>query len=153
VLAALSRAVVVVEAARRSGALITVDHALDLGLEVFAVPGSVETPQAEGANRLLRDGAHVLTDVGELLEVMGWDRVGERRASPAGRPEAEPGSAERTRLTGCLGTVPRSLDQLVMAAHLPAARVLSLLTALEMEGVARREPAGWTATVRREPRA
>ena len=70
VIAGLSSGVVVVEAASRSGALITVDHAPDLGLEVFAVPGSVESTQAEGTNALLRDGAHLLTSGSEVLEVL-----------------------------------------------------------------------------------
>lgn len=166
VLAALSQAVVVVEAARRSGALITVDHALDLGREVFAVPGSIETPRAEGTNALLRDGAHLLTEARDLLEVMGWEVAPNNRsagrsagqkagsdapsmgASPDG-PRSSGASTERTVLIGCLGPVPRVLDDLIQATGLSPSRALSLLTTLEMEGAARRELTGWTLGGRR----
>jgi DNA processing protein len=71
VLAALGFGVVVVEARDRSGALLTVDHALDLGIEVMAVPGSAEALPSRGTNRLLRDGAHLVTSGREVLEALG----------------------------------------------------------------------------------
>ncbi len=172
VLAALCSGVVVVEAAARSGALITVDHALDLGLEVFAVPGSIETPQAEGTNALLRDGAHVVTSATDVLETLGWEprraptdgssRAGEdggtggtpdaprqmsqqpEHGAAAGRPDSS-ALPDRRVLADCLGRVPRTLDELVEASRLPPSRILSLLTALEVEGVARRGLDGWIA--------
>lgn len=178
ILAALSAGVVVVQAARRSGALITVEHALDLGREVFAVPGSVERRQSEGVNALLRDGAHVLVRARELLEVMGWGAgrgewdpsptVSVSRTSPVEEPshpaaargsgEGEPsgtdevgsaGPSDRSRVRSILELIPRPVDALVGDLGIPAQRVLAALTRLELDGVACREGGGWTCRDRR----
>jgi DNA processing protein len=71
VLAALSFGVVAVEAGERSGALITVDHALDMGIEVMVAPGAADLPSTRGTNRLARDGAHLVTSAREVLESLG----------------------------------------------------------------------------------
>lgn len=73
IIAGLSGAVVVVEAAVRSGALITARHALEAGIDVFAVPGDVDRETSEGANRLIADGAHPVVSVADLVE--GLERV------------------------------------------------------------------------------
>lgn len=166
VIAALSGAVVVVEARGRSGALITVDHALDLGLDVFAVPGSVESRASDGTNALIRDGAHLLTSAADLLEAMGWDRlpgsrrsaeepgrsgtpgtgpVGEGRAGsePRGTPPEGPGDADAHLVASALGSAPRPVDDLVDKLALPASRVLAALTRLELRGSAARAGDGW----------
>jgi len=162
IIAALSKAVVVVEAAARSGALITVDHALDLGLDVFAVPGSVETLQAQGTNALLRDGAHLLTTGDELLEVMGW-RAGRqgvagdetRAVSLAGgamtvgtatTASAGPGpakGAEEGAIETVLGRGAQPLDVLIAALQLPPPRVLASLARMELQGIVRKEGGAW----------
>ena len=71
ILAALSSAVVVVEAAEKSGALITVEHALDLGRDVYAVPGALDAPQSRGCNVLIRQGAQVITSPEEFGRDLG----------------------------------------------------------------------------------
>ena len=156
ILAGLSAGVVVVEAARKSGAFITVDHALDLGLEVFAVPGSIEMTQSEGANALIQDGAHLLTRGSEVLDVIGW------------RPMADPGGplpgvseglgkgghdvspsgldADLVRVRAAFGREPRVLDQLVPDVGLSAARILAALTHLELRGSVARTGDGWSLT-------
>ena len=166
VIAALSRAVVVVEARGRSGALITVDHALDLGLEVFAVPGSVESRASDGTNALIRDGAHLLTSAADLIETMGWDqsptsrvpaeeqdRGGAPGAGPAGEgragsesrstPPEGPGDGDANLVASALGCAPRPVDDLVDELALPASRVLAALTRLELRGSAARAGDGW----------
>jgi DNA processing protein len=162
IIAALSKAVVVVEAAARSGALITVDHALDLGLDVFAVPGSVETLQARGTNALLRDGAHLLTTGDELMEVMGWrpfrgsvEDEGTSVDSPAGiavtsgtitTASAGPGlatGAEQGAIESVLGDGAQPLDLLVDALQLPPRRVIAALARMELQGVVRQEGGAW----------
>ena len=132
IIAALASGVVVVEAARKSGALITVDHALDLGREVFGVPGSLENPQAEGVHALIREGAHLVTSAAEILETMGW--------VPA---DLGPLFAEVEGSGIRLDRTPRSLDELVEGSGLSPAKLLSLLTRMEMEGRAVRGPEGW----------
>ncbi len=71
ILAGLARAVVVVQAGIRSGALITVDHANDIGVEVLAVPGPADLPASRGVNELLRDGAGVATSASDVLSLLG----------------------------------------------------------------------------------
>jgi DNA processing protein len=103
ILAALADTVVVVEAGERSGALITVEHALDLGREVYAVPGSVDSPQSRGSNRLLADGAGAATSVKDLTPALrwGWRKWAEepgaldRLRQGDGVPEREGGLRER----------------------------------------------------------
>jgi DNA processing protein len=157
ILAALSDTVVVVEAGERSGALITVDHALDLGREVYAVPGSVEAPQSMGSNRLLLDGARPVTRLRDLEPALRWgwrkwaaepgrlDPGWAGDEGPGLRGEPLPGSAatdprDPVRL---LGPAPRSLERLVAGSGLPPGKLLALLTELELRGVARREGEGW----------
>jgi DNA processing protein len=145
IIAALSYGVVVVEAGPQSGALITADHALDLGVEVFAVPGSVELQQARGTNRLLQEGAQLVTAPWEVVEALGWPGApgqagGAAKTDPASRRPALP---ELARITELLGPAPRSLDSLVHGLDLPAERVLAALTRLELAGTAVRSEEGW----------
>lgn len=129
ILAALARVVVVVEAGRSSGALITVDHALDLGIDVWAVPGPIEVATNEGSNRLLAEGARPLVSVSGFIESLTGARppqesVGDARASGPAR-----------RLLSCLGTDTLGVDELASRMGLAPASTLGLLTELEMEGL------------------
>lgn len=134
ILAALSRALVVVEAGERSGALITVDHALDLGVEVWAVPGPVDEPACLGSNALLSDGARALVSVSRFVEtVLGGAPEGETRA-----PTALPGPEGD--VLAALGGGSRSADEVVRATGLPSGRVLALLSGLELSGRVSRLP-------------
>lgn len=130
ILAALSDTVVVVEAGARSGALITVDHALDLGIDVWAVPGPIDLGACTGSNRLLADGAHALVSVASFIEEVGG---GERsaRSSPEGPP---------TRLLSVLAQEPMNVDELAARLSLSAPEVLMMLTELELAGAVRRLP-------------
>ena len=97
----LSRGVVVVEAAERSGSLITANYALEQSREIFAVPGSPLDPRAKGANRLIREGATLTESAEDVLAVLrpilggGFRRAGYRRASSAGGRQV-PGSGSRS---------------------------------------------------------
>ena len=138
IIAALSRAVVVVEAAERSGALITVDHALDLGRDVFAVPGSVERANSRGTNAMIRDGAGIVTSPEALANEMDWlDRPlrGAREASPrkAVRPNfADP---DEERLWLALEEESHHVDVLSRKVGLDPGRTLAALLSLEMGGL------------------
>jgi DNA processing protein len=95
-IAALARAVVVVEAPRRSGALGTAEYAADLGRDVFAVPGPVDCEQTRGCHQLLREGAYLLESAQDLIDVLGYPKEGRPRSLPApGPPLPQPGSAAR----------------------------------------------------------
>ena len=139
ILAALSEGVLVVEAAERSGALITADLAVELGREVMAVPGSVFAPQSRGANALLRVGAAPMTDPADVLGLV------RSPLRPAG--DRAPASSVGPRLAGdqaaawaVLGSDGKGLDDLVRVTGLPADRVLAALCLLEIAGWAEREP-------------
>lgn len=69
-IAALSKAVLVIEGARRSGTISTVHHAANLGKEVFAVPGPINSKQSEGPNYLIKEGAHIVTEMSDILDII-----------------------------------------------------------------------------------
>jgi DNA processing protein len=134
-LAALARAVVVVEAARESGALNTADHANELGRELLAVPGSIYAPMSRGTNALLRR-AHPLVAPETLLEHLQLD------AAPLSLfPSAPPGDVgpEALRVWDVLAETPLHVDELARAARLATGPALAALSLLEVGGWARQE--------------
>src|SRR5262249_34959857 len=142
----LALAIVVVEAAKRSGSLITARLALDQGREVFAVPGSPLDPRAEGTNGLLKQGATLVTEAADVVNVVK-PILGEAVEQPAHEPDsgtprnaAEPASDERARILGLLGPTPVSIDDLVRLSQSSPAIVRTVLLELELAG--RLEPHG-----------
>lgn len=143
IIAALARAVVVVEAGDRSGALITVDHALDLGRDVLAFPGSVESPQARGTNRILRDGARLLTHPEAILDELPGLVVEGSARNDEGTVKANPGldlPSELLPLWTVLENEPRDLETLAREARLSTREAVAGLTILELMGCAQRCP-------------
>lgn len=197
IIAGLSLGTVVVEAGTRSGALITASLAAEMGRDVFAVPGSIFSPQSEGCNRLLRDGAKPACSVLDILEEYpafcpqsikdGWQEA----AAQSGPPEqitletlskprrsrvSAPSQAKKPETPACappeeeeppqtpesphlpepaapeglsetqlavfrqLSLSPRHVDEIALAANLELRRVLAVLTALEIRGLARSLP-------------
>lgn len=132
ILAGLAQAVVVVEARAQSGALITAEFALEFGREVFAVPGSVLNPRTQGTHQLLREGAHLATGAGDVL-----DRLG---IPPRPRDVAFLDPEEQALFD--LLEEPLDLDDLVRACGRSTPVVAAMLTALEVRGVVRRLPGG-----------
>lgn len=127
----LSRGVVVVEAASRSGALITARCALDQGREVMAVPGSPLFPHTEGSNRLLRDGAALVTGAADVLEVLGWGWTGAGDGPPAGGEAPEAGTDGREREILRFLSTERHVNDLAEGLGLPVSDLLPRL--LDME--------------------
>ncbi|HKF07323.1 MAG TPA: DNA-processing protein DprA [Xanthobacteraceae bacterium] len=130
--------VVVVEAARRSGSLITARFALEQGREVFAVPGSPLDPRAEGSNDLIKQGATLVTEAADVLAdlrpIIGTPielRAEEPEAPP---PPAELGAAERARIVELLGPTPVPIDDLVRLSGSSPAAVRVVLLELELAG-------------------
>lgn len=132
IIAALSKAVLVVEAGQRSGALITASHALELGREVWAVPGPIDAELSVGCNRLILDGALPAISVDLLGEFLGFSAA----ARPCGPP------AERDPLLAALGHSSLSVDELARAAGLDAQEAASRLLALQLEGAVQRLDGG-----------
>lgn len=139
IIAALSRAVVVAEAPARSGALITVEHALDLGREIFSVPGSIERETSDGTNALLRDGAHVVTGPGAVLAVLGWEDASDGSVGTA--PPVRLGSGAR-RVWRVLAREPLHVDEVARRAEVEVGDALSALLTLEVEGFVRQHEGG-----------
>ena len=154
-IAGLALGVLVVEAAERSGALITARLAGDLGREVFAVPGRITSEASRGTNAVIQDGAKLVRDwtdvVQELPEV--WRRsLGERSVSSAAPPSVD-GDAARV-LALLRPDEPLQIEQLIAQGGLDAGRVGAVLVSLEIEGRARQiEGQRWVATVPRVRRA
>src|SRR6266480_684730 len=139
-LAGLSLGVVVVEAAERSGALISAGFAADLGREVFAVPGRITSASSAGTNRLIQDGAKLITCwqdvVSELPEP--WRRM-VRASSPTTQNPARPdGESDEGRILAMLTPdEPQHIERLIARGGLEPARVAATLVALELGGWAR----------------
>jgi DNA processing protein len=135
----LSLGVVVAEAARRSGTLITARLALEQGREVFAVPGSPLDPRAEGTNGLLKQGAALVTEAADVIAVLR-PILGQPMELSAQEPEAdapaphEPEADERARIVALLGPTPVGIDDLVRLSGAPPAIVRTVLLELELAG-------------------
>jgi len=147
----LALGVVIVEAAKRSGSLITARFALEQGREVFAVPGSPLDPRAEGTNGLIKQGATPVTETADIIAVLQPILEGkeipprELEARPAeGGPseEVEPAADERARIVGLLGPAPLSIDDLVRLSKSSPAVVRMVLLELEIAGRLERHGGG-----------
>jgi DNA processing protein len=134
----LSAGIVVVEAAKRSGSLITSRFALEQGREVFAVPGSPLDPRCEGTNDLIKQGATMVTeaaDVTTVLQPILGRPIAQRAEEPeAPSPAAEPAADQRTRVIGLLGPTPVPIDDLIRLSGSSPAVVRTVLLELELAG-------------------
>ena len=148
VMAALGRAVVIVEGTERSGASITAEFGAELGREVLCVPGEAGRRLSEAPNRLLRDGARVCESVTDVLRAIAVDDPGSGVARGLADPAALPvlvldhgGAAVRDVLHE-LGAAALTIDQLAGRCRLPVAKVAAAVSDLEVEGLARRVEGG-----------
>ena len=126
IIAGLCAATIVVEARERSGALITADFALELGRDVFAVPGEITAARSAGTNNLLRQGAAPLLGVDDVLEAIGVERA---PLSPTAV------SASAGKLLEALADRPQGADELTRVCGWEGARVSAALVELELAGL------------------
>jgi DNA processing protein len=133
IISGLSRAIVIVEAGERSGALITANYAADQGREVFAVPGNILSPGSAGCNELIRQGATPLlaaTDLLDYLKLSTWPEP------PSTQPAFAPDPLEEKLLIH-LSAEPCHIDELVRRSTLTTPQVSGLLALLELKGLVR----------------
>ena len=174
IISGLSLGILVVEAALKSGSLITARYAAEQGREVFAIPGSPLDPRCRGTNDLIRKGAHLVEVVEDVLEVL--DRISSPFLPPqdAAAPEAlslfaDSGTAEtmrrsepenilsvpledspglRQKVVEALGPAPLRTDDLIRTLNLPVQQVQNILLELELAGCLQRHPGGMVSLMR-----
>ncbi len=130
----LSLGVLVVEATLESGSLITANYALEQNKEVFAVPGNVTSPNSDGTNRLIKQGARIVTGTQDIIEELapllrGFIKMQHRQTTPL--------SQEEEKICNTLAREPRHIDPVSRETGLTVSRVLDLLLSLELKGVVR----------------
>ena len=163
IISGLSLGILVVEAAARSGSLITARFALDQGREVFAVPGSPLDPRCRGTNDLIRRGATLTESVEDILQQLPTlsPTIAQRPLVPAELPASlrsvgadtsaqtvgEPRDSARAQITERLGPTPVAVDELVRQCHLSPAMVVTILLELELAGRLERHPGNQVSLV------
>jgi DNA processing protein len=133
IISGLSLGTIVVEAGLRSGALITSDFALDQGRDVFAVPGSILNASSAGCNRLLRDGAAIVTEARDVMETLQLSQIVEKKSAREILPE----NAQEAALWSLLSAEPCHLDELARKTEMPVELVSSTLVMMELKGLTR----------------
>ena len=129
VIAGLAKGVLVVEAALRSGSLITARLAAEAGREVFAIPGSIHSPLSKGCHRLIRDGAKLVESAQDVLEDLGLPSSGATKKS---REPAVETDDEQDMLLALIGHDPVDLDTLARRSGRPAGELAAALLELEL---------------------
>lgn len=134
VISGLSLGVIIVEADRNSGALITAEYALEQNREVFAVPGNVTERRSRGTNWLIKEGAKLVESIDDVLEELGGTlgRFAHPRPAPVTRAEL---TDEERRVYEALGDKPTHIDLIAKNSGLSSSRALSILLALELNGL------------------
>lgn len=152
-IAALSDAVIVVEAPEKSGALLTADFGLDLGREIYAVPGSIEDGRNRGAHRLIQEGAKLLSEGREIFVDLGLAeprKAGEGAAeggtglaAPQSDPPPGPLRGPERKLLEIIAFEPSHIDKITDLSHLPNPQVAGLLMQLCLKGLAEELPGSY----------
>jgi len=157
IISGIASGVIIIEAAARSGTLVTARYAAEQGREVFAVPGHPLDPRAEGTNRLIKNGATLVTEVGDVLSILA-PLTGLREAPPVPDPFPQPvsppavpppefGDGERDRVWQALGPAPVDVGAIIEATGLPVRVVQIALMELELAGRLTRPGPGLVAAL------
>jgi DNA processing protein len=136
IISGLSQAIVVVEAGEKSGALITADCALEQGREVFAVPGSINSPNSRGCHRLLKEGAALLESVDDILFELGLALRQEKQQTFEATPEQQ-------KILASLQYEPVHFDELLGRCEFKAASLAAVLAELELAARVRKLPGNY----------
>ncbi len=153
IIAGLSLGTIVVEAAMRSGALITAKTALDYNREVMAVPGKVDSPLSRGAHQLIKQGAKLIESVEDVMEALGYigeqleTHVSAAAVKAAGMVERPLFDVSQLKLNGderviydCLGKEPMHIEEIIANTNLAAGSVNASLISLRLKGIIKQLP-------------
>ncbi|NIW45029.1 MAG: DNA-protecting protein DprA [Gammaproteobacteria bacterium] len=133
IISGLSLGVLIVEGSEHSGALITTNYALEQGREVFAVPGNIFNRTSKGPNRLIQQGAKLITSVGDILEELNLTMVAQHTEAR----EVIPDTLMEAAILQYLSAEPVHIDELGAHTGIPAAELASTLTMMELKGQVR----------------
>lgn len=146
IISGISQAVIVVEAARKSGSLSTAMHALNEGRDVGAVPGSILLPEHQGCHWLIQQGAKLINAPQDILE---WFSLSAAEPPVSEETECRDESLANNRLFASLSSEPRTIDDMVQLSGLEVAEVMEKVVLLELEGLVAAVPGGYIKVGRR----
>lgn len=139
IISGLADAVLVVEAREKSGSLITADQALEQGREVFTIPGRINDLNSKGTNNLIKQGANVVTDASDIIDVLGIDKKcskGENQMNLFELHQTKITLApEEKKVYSCVRLEPGHIDEICRASGLGVADTLKILYELELKGL------------------
>ncbi len=139
IISGLSSGTVIIEAATDSGSLITANYALEQGRKLFAVPGNIGSPNSRGTNSLIKSGAVLVEDAGDILRGLGMKNHGARPESGPRRPLPALAPEEEAVL-GHITNEPKHIDVIMNESGMAAGRLSGVLTALELKGLVKQFP-------------
>ena len=139
IISGLTKIVVVVEAGKRSGTLITANQALDNGRDVFVVPGNITSPLSEGTNNLIKEGCAVVTEVNDILFELGIGFTEEKKDNYIKNNLGALENNEK-RVYDCINSAPAAIDEIAQRVEEPIQTVQYILTMLELKGYIRQLP-------------
>lgn len=135
IISGLCQGVIVIEAPEESGALITAKYALEQNREVFAIPGPINSVNSQGTNKLIKQGAKLVTGINDIIEELNLgDYSSGKSVFEQNNVPTHPDSKEEAIILNLLTSEPVHIDNLIRDSHLPTAEVNSTLTILELKG-------------------
>jgi DNA processing protein len=140
IIAGLGLGCLVVEAAPKSGSLITARLAAESGREIFAIPGSIHSPLSRGCHQLIRQGAKLVESAQDILEELRWGAAPAASTAPARK--SAPGNDNEEQVLAFLGDAPCAIDTLSARSGLTPADLLAMLLPMELAGRVAQLPGG-----------